>query len=257
MDRKNLEKLLSSVKAGDMSPEEAARQISHLGYHDTGAAKVDACRHKRCGIPEVVFCRSKTPNQAAGIFECLVKENGRAFGTHADKEHYTAVRKKFRRARYNESARTITIEAPGKKKNKGLIALISAGTSDIPVAEEARETAEFLGSNVEAVYDIGVAGVHRFFAHLDLLKKARAVIAVAGMEGALPSLVGGLVEVPVIACPTSVGYGASFGGVSALLGMLNSCTPGVCVVNIDNGFGAACVAHLINFANGGKDGNSK
>ena len=245
MNKNNLEQLLQSIKAGDLSVEDALNSLSHLQFHDTGTAKVDCHRQNRCGIPEVVFCSGKTPKQVADIFECLVNANGKAFGTRASAEQFTAVKEKFSDARYNEPARTITVaDAPVPKT--GLVTIISAGTSDTPVAEEARETAEFLGSKTEAIYDIGVAGVHRFFAYMDTINKAHAIVAVAGMEGALPSLVGGLVSVPVIACPTSVGYGASFGGIAALLGMLNSCTPGVSVVNIDDGFGAACVAHLIN-----------
>jgi hypothetical protein len=197
-------------------------------------------------MPEVVLAEGKTPRQVAAIFTRLAKAGGNVLATRATREHFAAVRKSVRKAEYHELARAIVLERDHTKYGKGTIAVVSAGTSDIPVAEEAVVTAEVMGNNVEHLYDVGVAGIHRLLVHRAALTEARVVIVCAGMEGALPSVVGGLLRVPVIAVPTSVGYGASFKGLAALLGMLNSCASNVSVVNIDNGFGAGYVASMIN-----------
>lgn len=197
-------------------------------------------------MPEVVFGEGKTPARMAAIFERLAKHGGNILGTRATKEQFAAVKKRLKKAEYRELARAIVLERDHKKLGKGTITVVSAGTSDIPVAEEAVVTAEVMGNDVEHLYDVGVAGIHRLLAHRSSLSKARVIVVCAGMEGALPSVVGGLVGVPVIAVPTSIGYGAAFKGLAALLGMMNSCASNVSVVNIDNGFGAGYVASLIN-----------
>jgi NCAIR mutase (PurE)-related protein len=241
-----LRKLLAAVRTGRLSPDQAVRRLRHMPFEDLGFAKVDHHRPLRAGMPEVVLAEGKSPAQAARIFERLARHGANVLATRASREHYTAVRKRVRRARYEELARAIVLHRDHKRHGKGKIVIVSAGTGDIPVAEEAVVTAELMGNAVEHIYDVGVAGIHRLFAHRDSLTRARVVIVCAGMEGALPSVVGGLVSVPVIAVPTSVGYGASFEGLAALLGMLNSCASNVSVVNIDNGFGAGYVASLIN-----------
>jgi NCAIR mutase (PurE)-related protein len=217
-----------------------------LPFEDLGFAKVDHHRALRAGMPEVIFGQGKTPAQLATIFSRLAKHEGNILATRADKEQFAAVKKKVRRAEYREPARSIVLQRDKEKYGKGIIAIVSAGTSDIPVAEEAVVTAEIMGNDVERLYDVGVAGIHRLLANRRTLTRARVIVVCAGMEGALPSVVGGLVGVPVIAVPTSVGYGAAFKGVAALLGMMNSCASNVSVVNIDNGFGAGYVASLIN-----------
>ncbi len=221
-------------------------RLRHLPFEDLGFAKVDHHRAMRAGMPEVIFGQGKTPAQLTGIFGRLAKQEGNVLATRADEKQFAAVKKKIKKAEYRELARAIVLHRDPKKYGKGRIAVISAGTSDIPVAEEAVVTAEMMGNDVEHVYDVGVAGIHRLLANRETLARARVVIVCAGMEGALPSVVGGLVGVPVVAVPTSVGYGASFKGVAALLGMMNSCASNVSVVNIDNGFGAGYVASLIN-----------
>jgi hypothetical protein len=241
-----LRKLLAAVRTGRLSPDQAVRRLRHMPFEDLGFAKVDHHRPLRAGMPEVVLAEGKSPAQAARIFERLARHGANVLATRASREHYTAVRKRVRRARYEELARAIVLHRDHQRHGKGKIVIVSAGTGDIPVAEEAVVTAELMGNAVEHIYDVGVAGIHRLFAHRDSLTRARVVIVCAGMEGALPSVVGGLVSVPVIAVPTSVGYGASFEGLAALLGMLNSCASNVSVVNIDNGFGAGYVASLIN-----------
>jgi NCAIR mutase (PurE)-related protein len=213
--------------------------------NDLNFATLDLHRAKRTGFPEVVYCAGKTVDQAAAIFRRMREAGVPAFGTRADAELAASVRETFPDAVYDEVARTLSVGQLNTAKI-GLVAVACAGTSDLPVAREAARTAEFFGSNVVEIADIGVAGIHRLFDRLDELKKARVVVAVAGMEGALASVIAGLVSVPVIACPTSVGYGASFGGLSALLGMLTACAPGISVVNIDSGFGAGYQANLIN-----------
>jgi pyridinium-3,5-biscarboxylic acid mononucleotide synthase len=239
-------KLFLQVRRGKLSPDEAVARLRHLPFEDLGFAKVDHHRSLRTGMPEVIFGQGKTPAQMAQIFARLAQHGGNILATRASKEQFAAVKKKARKAEYRELARAIVLQRDHKKYGKGTIAVVSAGTSDIPVAEEAVATAEVMGNDVEHLYDVGVAGIHRLLANREALTKARVVIVCAGMEGALPSVVGGLVGVPVIAVPTSVGYGASFKGLTALLGMLNSCASNVSVVNIDNGFGAGYVASLIN-----------
>ena len=229
-----------------MSPDEAVNRLRHLPFEDLGFAKVDHHRAIRVGMPEVVFGERKTPSQVAEIFARLAQHEGNILATHATPEQFAAVKKKVRKAEYRELARAIVLRQDSTKYGKGTIAVVSAGTSDIPVAEESVVTAEIMGNKVERLYDVGVAGIHRLLANRGTLARARVVVVCAGMEGALPSVVGGLIGAPVIAVPTSVGYGAAFKGVAALLGMMNSCASNVTVVNIDNGFGAGYVASLIN-----------
>lgn len=245
-DSKILE-LVNQYKADSISSEELLQQLKNLQYTDLGFATLDNARGARQGFPEVIYCAGKTPEQSSQIFLALSQRNGNVLATRANKEHYEAIKALVADAEYNEMARTVTIERnPLPKDEEREITIVTAGTSDIPVAAEAGVTASIMGNKVNYVYDVGVAGIHRLFARLEELRKANVLIVVAGMEGALPSVVGGLVDKPVIAVPTSVGYGASFNGVAALLGMLNSCAAGVAVVNIDNGFGAGRLAHIIN-----------
>jgi NCAIR mutase (PurE)-related protein len=238
--------LFDRVRRGKLSPDEAVDRLRHLPFEDIGFAKVDHHRALRAGMPEVIFGEAKTPAQVSEIFTRLAKHNRNVLVTRADARQFAAVKQRLSRAEYYSLARAIVLKRDRKKYGKGKIAVVSAGTSDIPVAEEAVVTAEIMGNDVEHLYDVGVAGIHRLLASRKSLTQARVVIVCAGMEGALPSVVGGLVGVPVIAVPTSVGYGASFKGVAALLGMMNSCASNVSVVNIDNGFGAGYVASLIN-----------
>lgn len=217
-------------------------------YEDIGFAKIDHHRIHRKGFPEVIYCQGKTPEQISNIAFRISKNGHDVLATRADKKAFEAVKKVLPKAKYYEEARIITVKRKIDKRysifdNK--IAIITAGTSDIPVAEEAAITSEFLGNGVKRIYDVGVAGIHRLTKNLDLIRKAKVLIVVAGMEGALPSVIGGLVDIPIVAVPTSVGYGANFKGLSALLAMLNSCAPGIAVVNIDNGFGAAVFANAI------------
>jgi NCAIR mutase (PurE)-related protein len=246
MTPESLRKLFEQVRRGKLSADEAVARLRHMPFEDLGFAKVDHHRRLRAGMPEVVLAEGKTPRQVASIFARLAKAGGNVLATRATRQHFAAVRKSVRRAEYHELARAIVLQRDRKNYGKGTIAVVSAGTSDIPVAEEAVVTAEVMGNDVEHLYDVGVAGIHRLLAHRAALTEARVVIVCAGMEGALPSVVGGLLRVPVIAVPTSVGYGASFKGLAALLGMLNSCASNVSVVNIDNGFGAGYVASMIN-----------
>ncbi len=251
MTRDELIRLLAELREGKISIDEVMQRFSDfipggMGFEDIGFAKLDHLRELRQGIPEVVLGGSKTPDQVALISEKLYEKNGRVLVTHARREHFNGVREKLREASYFEDARVIVVGSfPEPKFEDKLVLIVSAGTSDIPVASEADLSARFMGLKTQVLYDVGVAGIHRLLAHASLLKKASVCIVVAGMEGALASVVGGLVSVPVIAVPTSVGYGASFGGLSALLAMLNSCVPGVATVNIDNGFGAAMLAYRI------------
>jgi len=242
----SIRELFHAVRKGELSPDEAVQRLRHLPFEDLGFAKIDHHRALRAGMPEVIFGQGKTPAQTAQIFVRLAKHGSNVLATRADAKQFAAVKKKIPKAEYRELARAIVLQRDPKTYGKGKIAVVSAGTSDIPVAEEAVVTAEIMGNDVEHVYDVGVAGIHRLLASRERLTQARVVIVCAGMEGALPSVVGGLVGVPVIAVPTSVGYGASFKGVAALLGMMNSCASNVSVVNIDNGFGAGYVASLIN-----------
>jgi pyridinium-3,5-biscarboxylic acid mononucleotide synthase len=246
VNAESIRKLFQQVRGGELSPDDAVDRLRHLPFEDLGFAKVDHHRALRAGMPEVIFGQGKTPAHLAGIFSRLAKHGGNVLATRADQKQFAAVKKKVRAAEYRELARAIVLKRDGHAYGKGIVAVVSAGTSDIPVAEEALVTAEMMGNAVQHFYDVGVAGIHRLLAQRAALTKARVVIVCAGMEGALPSVVGGLVGVPVIAVPTSVGYGASFKGLTALLGMLNSCASNVSVVNIDNGFGAGYVASLIN-----------
>lgn len=246
MNAESLRQLFDQVRKGKMSPDEAVMRLRHLPFEDLGFAKVDHHRALRNGMPEVILGEGKTPAQVAGIFARLAKHGGNVLATRTSDRQFAAVKKKVRGAEYRALARAIVLQKDPTKYGKGIIAIVSAGTSDIPVAEEALVTAELMGNEVEHFYDVGVAGIHRLLANREALTKARVIIVCAGMEGALPSVVGGLVGVPVIAVPTSIGYGASFKGMAALLGMLNSCASNVSVVNIDNGFGAGYVASLIN-----------
>ena len=246
MNAESIRKLFEQVRRGKLSPDEAVERVRHLPFEDLGFAKLDHHRALRSGMPEVIFGQGKTPSQVASIFFRLAKHGGNILATRASAAQFAAVKKKIPKAEYQELARAIVLQRDQKKYGKGIIAVVSAGTSDIPVAEEAVVTAEMMGNDVEHLYDVGVAGIHRLLANRASLTRARVVIVCAGMEGALPSVVGGLVGVPVIAVPTSVGYGAAFKGLAALLGMMNSCASNVSVVNIDNGFGAGYVAALIN-----------
>jgi NCAIR mutase (PurE)-related protein len=246
MDLGKLEQLLSAYKSDNLELSEAARHISELHYEDIGFARVDHARSSRQGFPEVVFGAGKTREQIVGIVERLLRHAPNVLVTHTDEGTFGEVRNIVTDAEWHAAARLIRIQRDTTELGVGEIVVVTAGTSDIPVAEEASLTAEAMGNRVKRVWDVGVAGIHRVLAERSLLQSARVAIVVAGMEGALPSVVGGLVSVPVIAVPTSIGYGASFGGVAALLGMLNSCASNVTVVNIDNGFGAGFVASLIN-----------
>lgn len=213
---------------------------------DLGFAKVDTNRLHRRGLPEVIYCPGKTADQIVHIVRALVEKKQNVFATRASLEQFEKVKKAFPKAVYHELARSITIDIQKKKRPFGMVTVVSAGTSDIPVAEEAALSAERMGAKVVRVYDVGVAGLHRLLNHIEPLRKARAVVVVAGMEGALPSVVGGLIDRPIIAVPTSIGYGTSMQGLAALLAMLNTCVPGITVVNIDNGFGAGVAAAMIN-----------
>jgi hypothetical protein len=253
MNQSELLKILESVHTGRLSPSAAIERLKHLPFEDLGFAKVDHHRALRQGFAEVVFGKGKTPQQVAEIVRAMLRKKDsrqNILVTRADAKILAAVKKAngkaARAAKFHPLSGVITIERSQEISGKGLILVVSAGTSDIPVAEEALLTARMMGNRSEHLYDVGVAGIHRLLDHREKLTQARVIICVAGMEGALPSVVGGLVPLPVIAVPTSVGYGASFGGVAALLGMLNSCASNVTVVNIDNGFGAACVASCIN-----------
>lgn len=245
MDRQKIKALLEAVSRGDLSVDEAVARLRDLPYIDLRFAKVDLHRSLRAGAPEAVFCQGKAPEQVVAILSHLAQHHDNVLATRASDEVVRAVEEAGLRFRSHAEARILVVN-PVPVEGVGLIAVVSAGTSDIPVAEEAAITAEVLGNRVERVYDCGVAGLHRLLDHHHVLTEAHVIIAVAGMEGALPSVIGGLVDRPVIAVPTSVGYGASFGGIAALLAMLNSCAPGVSVVNIDNGYGAAHQANLIN-----------
>ena len=253
MNAQELLKLLESVRAGRLAPEKAMERLKYLPFEDLDFAKVDHHRALRQGFAEVIFGKGKTPEQIAGIVCAMLSKKGSKHNiliTRADARIFAAVKrvagKQSRFARFHPQSGVIAIERDAQIAGKGTILVVCAGTSDIPVAEEALLTARAMGNRAQHLYDVGVAGIHRLLENRSALASARVIICVAGMEGALPSVVGGLVAVPVIAVPTSVGYGASFGGIAALLGMLNSCASNVTVVNIDNGFGAACVASCIN-----------
>lgn len=249
MNSEEILKLLKSVGEGKLAPETGVERLKHMPFEDIGIAKVDHHRALRQGYAEVIFGKGKTPAQVAGIVRAMLRHKDSRHNiliTRADPKIFAAVRRVTRAAKFHLASGAVTIERDSTVRGKGTILVVSAGTSDIPVAEEALLTARMMGNCANHVYDVGVAGIHRLLEYRSELIEARVIICIAGMEGALPSVVGGLVAVPVIAVPTSVGYGASFGGVAALLGMLNSCASNVTVVNIDNGFGAACVASCIN-----------
>jgi hypothetical protein len=245
LNRPRLEALLNDVRRGALSAAAAAERLARLPFEDLDFARVDHHRALRCGFPEVIFGLGKTPAQIAAIFARLAVHGGNVLATHVEPPAARLVARKFRAARYDPTSRTLVLRRAPAPPGGGLVGIVCAGTSDLPVAEEARITAELLGQRTQRFYDVGVAGLHRLLAELDALRAADVLVVVAGMEGALPSVVGGLVQVPVVAVPTSVGYGASFGGLAALLGMLNSCASGVSVVNINNGFGAGFQAALI------------
>lgn len=237
--------VLEKVKMGQLSVEDAEQYFRRQPFEEMGYAKLDLHRKVRSGFSEVVFCSGKTNQQLQEIYQKLYEANQEVLGTRASMEQFEAVKKVIPGIDYDSVSKILKIEKQPKKKI-GKIAVCTAGTSDIPIAEEAAQTAEFFGSHVERVYDVGVSGLHRLLSNLDVIQSANCVIAIAGMEGALASVIGGMVDKPVIGVPTSVGYGASFGGVSALLTMINSCANGVTVVNIDNGYGAGYVATQIN-----------
>ncbi len=246
LNRDATQKLLEDVAAGRVRPADAMATLQRLPFEDIGFARVDHHRAIRCGFPEVIFGGGKTPEHILGIFERLAAARDNVLATRVAPEAASLVCNRFSAAEYHELSRTLAYRSCPPQWSDGFIAVVCAGTSDLPVAEEARITAEMMDQRVRTFYDVGVAGIHRLLAQSDALREANAVVVVAGMEGALPSVVGGLVAVPVVAVPTSVGYGASFGGVAALLAMLNSCASGLSVVNIDNGFGAGYQASLIN-----------
>ena len=245
MVKEELRRLLEDVKGGQVEVGDALDRLGTLPYEDLGFAVLDQHRALRKGFPEVIFCQGKTIGQIAEIFGRLCGGCRNILGTRATPEAYEGVRKVYPDAEYHELARTIVVRRGKEERKKGCILVMSAGTADMPVAEEAAVTAEIMGNEVRTCYDVGVAGIHRLLDKLDLIRWAHVIIVVAGMEGALASVVGGLADQPVIAVPTSVGYGASFNGLSALLCMLNSCASGVSVVNIDNGFGAGAMANAI------------
>lgn len=237
--------ILMKLKNGELSVEEAERHLRRQPFEELGYAKIDTHRKLRSGFPEVVFCSGKADEHLLEIFGKIYEMEGEVFGTRASKRQYELLKERYPDVQYDTVSGIIKIENPGKEK-QGCITVCTAGTSDIAVAEEAAQTAEYFGSYVERVYDVGVSGLHRLLANLDTIQKANCIIAVAGMEGALASVIGGLVDKPVIAVPTSVGYGANLKGLSALLTMINSCANGIAVVNIDNGYGAGYIASQIN-----------
>ncbi|MCI8371677.1 MAG: nickel pincer cofactor biosynthesis protein LarB [Lachnospiraceae bacterium] len=248
-----LQQILRNVQEGILSVEEAETLIGRPGYEEMGYAKLDKDRRKRTGFAEVVFCSGKSKEQLLHIYESIYKEEGEVLGTRASQEQADYLQTYLPKIQYDASSRILKIETDDKKQI-GKIAVCTAGTADIPVAEEAAQTAEYFGSFVERIYDVGVSGIHRLLSRTETIREANCVVAVAGMEGALASVIGGLVENPVIAVPTSVGYGASMNGLSALLTMINSCANGIAVVNIDNGYGAGYLATQINrLAEGGQN----
>jgi len=246
MNPEYIKKILNSVKEGKVDVDTAMEELKNLPYSDLGYAKVDHHRTLRRGYPEVIFCAGKTSQQIQGIVKNMLPHGNNILGTRASLENFEAVKNICPSAEYNELGRTISIKQASLELTKTYIAIITAGTSDIPVAEEAAVTCENFGNKTERLFDVGIAGIHRLYDKIEILRNAKVLIVIAGMEGALPSVVGGLVDKPVIAVPTSVGYGAAFDGLAALLGMLTSCTSGIGVVNIDNGFGAAYLASMIN-----------
>ena len=249
MDEAALRKLLEDIKAGRAGVEEGVKRLKALPFEDLGFAKVDHHRALRCGFPEVIFCLGKTKEQILSIAQRIVAAGCNLLATRVPHDVVPHLLELFPDAQANEAARTVVVLRNPPKTAPGVIAIVCAGTSDLPVAEEARVTAQAMGNRTVTLYDVGVAGIHRLLGHTSQLQEANVVIVAAGMEGALASVVGGLVDKPVVAVPTSVGYGASFSGLAPLLTMLNSCAAGVSVVNIDNGFGAGYIAALINRVN--------
>lgn len=239
-----IKEILENLKENKITIEDAEKEIKNNQYEDLGYAKIDHNRKERSGTSEVVFCQGKPDEFLSKIYKTIYKEDGEVLGTRASSKQYELVRKEIPYVKYNDISKILKIEK--EKEKVGNIVICTGGTADIPVAEEAAETAEFLGNYVEKVYDVGVAGIHRLLAQREKLDKANCIIVIAGMEGALASVVGGLAKVPVIAVPTSIGYGANFGGIAALLSMLNSCSNGIATVNIDNGYGAGYIASQIN-----------
>jgi len=246
MNKDEMKKLLDAVQKNELAVDDALHQLEDLPFKDLGFALIDNHRELRVGYPEVIYCAGKTVEQVRQIVAYMLKGDSNILATRASAEMYEAVRELCPEAEYNPLGRTIVIRRTTRPLTDSYIAVVAAGTSDLPIVEEAAETARIFGNRVETVIDVGVAGIHRLFARLELIRGAKVVIVVAGMEGALASVVGGLVDKPIIAVPTSVGYGANFGGLSALLSMLNSCSSGVSVVNIDNGYGAGYCASMIN-----------
>lgn len=242
----DLQKLLRDVASGQTTPDEAARLLGQASERSLGFARIDTDRPRRTGLPEVIFCPGKTPEHVIKIIAALREAGQNVLATRATPELAALVTAAHPAVAYHPAARCLTLEATARPAAVGQVAVVSAGTADLPVAEEAALTAEWMGARVERLFDVGIAGLHRVMRHLDLLRAARAVVVVAGMEGALPSVVGGLIDRPILAVPTSVGYGMNLGGVAALLAMLNSCAPGITVVNVDNGFGAGVAAAHIN-----------
>lgn len=246
MNKQQIAALLEDIKKGAVSIDEGVKTLEELPYKDLGYATIDNHRELRNGYPEVIYCAGKTPMQVQGIVQYMLERGNNILATRADQKMYQTVLEICPHAEYNELGRTITVVNREPDITTSTIAIVAAGTSDLPVVEEAYETAKILGNRVVKITDVGVAGIHRLIAKMEVIRQAKVIIVVAGMEGALASVVGGLVDKPVIAVPTSVGYGANFGGLAALLAMLNSCASGVSVVNIDNGFGAAYNASIIN-----------
>ncbi len=250
MNQQQVRDILKGVEGGAVTVDQAEGQLvdilRRIPFEDLGFARVDHHRSVRQGFPEVVFGAGKTASQVAAIAESIVEAGHSLLVTRTDRAAHEEVQKVVPGATFHECSRTIAYRSTGQPTGQGTVLVVAAGTSDLPVAEEARVTAETLGNHTDTLYDVGVAGLHRMLAERERLEAARVIVAVAGMEGALPSVIGGLVRAPVIAVPTSIGYGASFGGLAALLGMLNSCASGVAVVNIDNGFGGAAMASAIN-----------
>jgi len=246
MNKPDITELLQDVRSGKINIATALTRLKHLPFEDVSYAHIDHHRHLRHGMPEVIYCEGKTLEQIVGIAKRMLLARSDVLATRANETVHKALKKIDRRAVYHEASKAIVIQHTKKMATKGIVLVLTAGTSDIPVAEEAAVTAEMLGSTVQTVYDVGVAGIHRVLSKRDILDAARVIVVVAGMDGALPSVVGGLVDKPVVAVPTSVGYGAGFQGLAPLLTMLNSCASGIAVMNIDNGFGAGVLSHRIN-----------
>ncbi len=244
----SLEEILSDVAAGKLSVAEAAARLRAKGTAELEFARVDLDRQRRRGIPEAIYCPGKQPEQVLAIMAVMEEHGQTVLATRAGRDLFERVRERFPRAQYHEAARAITLTPAEAPEGRGRVVVVSAGTADVPVAEEACLAAELAGARVERLYDVGVAGLHRLVPHLELLRSANVLVIVAGMEGALPSVVGGLVDRPIVAVPTSVGYSTQLGGLTALLAMLNSCVPGITVVNVDNGYGAGVAAAMINRA---------